>query len=53
MFSGRLKGVATGNFLNGVQFCESPLDLSYLPTALRMDVKVQGSNEFGLPLIRP
>ena len=24
MFSGRLKDVATGNFLNGVQFCESP-----------------------------
>ena len=39
MFSGRLKGVATGNFLNGVQFCESSLDLSYLPTALCMDEK--------------
>ena len=34
MFSGRLKGVATGNFLNGVQFCESPLGPSCLSTDL-------------------
>ena len=34
MFSGRLKGVTTGNFLKGAQFCESTLGPSCLSTAM-------------------